>query len=304
MTTTPRVTLTPTGRAYLHIWRTGRSYAHQNEALYRREWTNVMFNLSPQPPAESDILHHDVRKPFPFADETFDAAYLLHIVEHLTPPEAESLIRELYRVLKPRGILRVSTPDLEDICRSYLRQLDECRASRSNLNVTRYRWAVLELLDQLVRERGGGLMAQSATRGEYDAEFARNRFGDVFDEFAPTTPSTTRTEETLLERLTTATVSSLIHSVRWRVIDAIDRGYATRLQRSMTEPRNTGELNKWMYDELSLEMLLGAGGFGEHRRQDHRSSMIPDWDRYNFDQSTRGPHAVEPSLYFESRRPA
>jgi hypothetical protein len=50
-----------------------------------------------------------------------------------------------------------------------------------------------------------------------------------------------------------------------------------------------------MYDELSLQMLLAAGGFREHRRQDHRSSMIPDWNRYALDQSTRGTHAIEPS---------
>ena len=133
---------------------------------------------------ESDVRYHDVRKPLPFADKTFDAAYALHIIEHLTPAEAASLVNELYRVLKPGGILRISTPDLEDICRSYLQQFDECRTSRSNLNMVRYRWAVLEVLDQLVRERSGGLMAQACAVGDFDPEFAKRRYGDVFDEFS------------------------------------------------------------------------------------------------------------------------
>src|SRR5262245_57261026 len=304
MTTSPRITLTPDGRAYLHIWRTGRSYAQQKEALYRREWTNVLFSMLPQPSDESDVRYHDVRQPLPFADETFDAAYALHIVEHLTPAEAASLVNDLYRVLKPGGILRISTPDLEDICRSYLQQLDECRTSRSNLNMVRYRWAVLEVLDQLVRERSGGLMAQACAVGDFDPEFARKRYGDVFDEFSGSRHAQTSRDKSLFERLAALTLSSLIASVRWRIGAAVDPNYRAWLKIFPSEPRNTGELNKWMYDELSLETLLEAGGFREYRRQDHRSSMIPDWDRYSLDQSTRGTHAIEPSLYVEARKPS
>ena len=207
MPTSPRITLTKDGRAYLHIWRTGRAYARQKEALYRREWTNVLFSMQPQPADESDVRYHDVRKPLPFPDNTFHAAYALHIIEHLTPAEAASLVTELYRVLKPGGIVRISTPDLEDICRSYLRQLDECRASRSDLNMVRYRWAVLELLDQIVREQPGGLMTQASASGDFDPEFAMKRFGDVFDEFSPSRSSHPGKDQTpLLKKLSDAHV--------------------------------------------------------------------------------------------------
>jgi hypothetical protein len=60
MTTLPRITLTPNRRAYLHIWRTGESYARQKGALYRREWTNVLFSMLPQPADEPDICYHAV----------------------------------------------------------------------------------------------------------------------------------------------------------------------------------------------------------------------------------------------------
>ena len=259
--------------------------------------------MVPQPADECDVRYHDVREPLPFADQTFDAAYALHIVEHLTPAEAASLVTELYRVLKPGGIVRISTPDLEDICRSYLRQLDECRTSRSDLNMVRYRWAVLEVLDQLVRERSGGLMAETCAVGDFDPEFARTRYGDVFDEFSSSERAQTSKDRSLFERLAALTSSSLIASIRWRIAAAADPRYRSWLKTFPNEPRNTGELNKWMYDELSLEALLEAGGFRESRRQDHRSSMIPGWGRYALDQSTRGTHAIEPSLYFEAKKP-
>jgi SAM-dependent methyltransferase len=288
----PRITRTPDGRAYLHVWRTGRSYAEQKGALYRGEWTNVRFNMWPAPPDESDILHHDVRKPLLYPDETFDAAYALHVIEHLTPAEGRSFVNELYRVLKPGGILRISTPDLENIARSYLWQLDECRTSRSDRNMIRYRWAVYELLDQIVRERPGGLMTQAATNGDFDPDFARIRYGDVFAEFA----ARREPARGWRERLAALTPSSFVAGVRWRI---------RRIVRpSRDDPRFTGELNKWMYDELSVEALVTACGFQGVQRQDYRSSTIPNWNRYKLDESNDGTHAIEPSLYVEASKPA
>ena len=300
MTRTPRITSTPNGRAYLHIWRTGQSYARQKGALYRREWTNVLFSTRQQPIDEPDILYHDVRHPLPFDDGTFDAVYALHIVEHLTAAEAETFVKELARVLKPGAIIRISTPDLEDICHSYLRQLEACRPSRSEASIVRYRWAVLELLDQIVREQSGGLMSQAVARGDFDREFAMARFGDVFDEFAPRLPRPDdERHRPFLARLATLTPASLVASIRWRLGRIVD----SSVRAPVAGPRETGELNKWLYDELSLEMLLTAGGFRNPIRQDHRSSTIPDWSRYALDESTHGPHAIEPSLYFEATKP-
>ena len=290
MTNVPPIVYTASGRAYLHIWRTGQSYERQKGAIYRREWTNVLFSMAAQPADETAVHYHDVRNGLPFPDATFEAAYALHILEHLTPGEATSLVGELYRVLKPGGLVRISTPDLEDMCRSYLRQLDVCRADRSDENLVRYRWAVLELLDPLVREESGGLMSLAAARGDFDPEFARARFGDVFDEFAPSSSQADGESKSLIERLRALTWSSLFSGIRRRL----------RVQRA--EPQFAIEVSKWLYDELSLTILLESRGFREHRRQDHLCSLIPDWERYALDQSTDGRRAIEPSLYFEARK--
>ena len=44
----------------------------------------------------------------PFADQSFEAVYCAEVIEHLLDPE--SMVRECYRLLKPAGILFVSTP--------------------------------------------------------------------------------------------------------------------------------------------------------------------------------------------------
>ena len=54
-----------------------------------------------------DIRTGDARK-MPFSDNMFDAAILIEVIEHI--PETEGLLEEIYRVLKPGGVLCIGVP--------------------------------------------------------------------------------------------------------------------------------------------------------------------------------------------------
>jgi ubiquinone/menaquinone biosynthesis C-methylase UbiE len=47
----------------------------------------------------------------PFRDSTFDGVHCAHLIEHLEHPE--ELVKEIWRVLKPEGLLMLLTPDIE-----------------------------------------------------------------------------------------------------------------------------------------------------------------------------------------------
>ena len=65
-------------------------------------------------------LHYlDLTRPLPYPDGAFEAALGSHVLEHLTPPEAEGLLRELRRVLRPGAILRIAVPDLDAVIAAY-----------------------------------------------------------------------------------------------------------------------------------------------------------------------------------------
>jgi SAM-dependent methyltransferase len=51
--------------------------------------------------------------PLPFEDNCAEIVYSSHTVEHISDAAAENLFREAYRILKPPGILRFSTPDFD-----------------------------------------------------------------------------------------------------------------------------------------------------------------------------------------------
>jgi len=62
----------------------------------------------------------DIRKGLMYSSGSVDLIYLGQVIEHLNPVyEAPQLLRECWRVLVPKGILRISTPDLELLLNSY-----------------------------------------------------------------------------------------------------------------------------------------------------------------------------------------
>ncbi len=83
-------------------------------------WANVDFISSPH------VIGLDLRRPLPIADATIEFIFTEHTIEHLSLPDARGLIRECWRVLRPGGVLRVSTPDLSFLIEMYRQgRLDE-----------------------------------------------------------------------------------------------------------------------------------------------------------------------------------
>lgn len=58
-------------------------------------------------------VYMDAGKRFPLPDESMNFVYSEHLFEHLTYQQAQNMLKESYRVLKPGGIMRLATPDLQ-----------------------------------------------------------------------------------------------------------------------------------------------------------------------------------------------
>lgn len=66
------------------------------------------------------IIHVDVRKPLPFPSGHFRYVFSEHLLEHISCNVGIRLLREIHRVLAPKGTMRIATPDFAFLVRLYL----------------------------------------------------------------------------------------------------------------------------------------------------------------------------------------
>jgi predicted SAM-dependent methyltransferase len=81
--------------------------------IYKTGWVNIDLV-----PAKVDVPWN-LANGIPFPDGSVDAVMHEHFQEHLTLREGYELACESWRVLKPRGILRVGVPDAGQAVQSY-----------------------------------------------------------------------------------------------------------------------------------------------------------------------------------------
>lgn len=138
---------------------------------YKEGWINIDNNSDNN--IERLDLNWDLRNPLPFRDSSVDFIFNEHFIEHLTVEEGQAAIKDLMRVLKPGGVLRVAMPDLEIAVDQYLNlplskdptikrfNLDfiKTRAERINLSFRGWdhKWLYdWEELERRLREAGCG----------------------------------------------------------------------------------------------------------------------------------------------------
>jgi predicted SAM-dependent methyltransferase len=64
-------------------------------------------------PTNRKVVYLDATRPFPFSSNMFDYVYSEHMIEHVEHQSAVSMLHECFRILKPGGKIRISTPDLK-----------------------------------------------------------------------------------------------------------------------------------------------------------------------------------------------
>lgn len=122
---------------------------------------------------DDTIQRCDLRKGIPYPDDSVDVVYHSHLFEHIDREQVVGFIREVRRVLRPGGIHRICTPDLEYLVEQYHRSL------RQNGNGHRdwqaHDRAVADILDQCVRKEAVATSEQPPLR-----RWLENRFvGDA-----------------------------------------------------------------------------------------------------------------------------
>lgn len=78
--------------------------------------STIRMDVHPWP----DVTHvHDLHNfPYPFPDNYADKIYLGDVIEHIIFLAAPLVLKEINRILKPNGVLDITTPDFEWIMKT------------------------------------------------------------------------------------------------------------------------------------------------------------------------------------------
>jgi len=107
-------------------------------------------------------MFHDLTKGIPFPDNSADAVYHSHLMEHIDRDHVAGFQKEIFRVLKPGGIQRVCVPDLELLIKDYNASLAGDDLSREGS--LRHDGSVAAMFEQSVRRAPAGARGRSALR--------------------------------------------------------------------------------------------------------------------------------------------
>jgi len=83
----------------------------------------------------------DIRRPFPLEAETVKYVYCSHVLEHFDRWEAVKILKECRRVMKDGGVIRLVVPDIEKLCKIYLKgMMNKKSDSRPGQDFCRLWW--------------------------------------------------------------------------------------------------------------------------------------------------------------------
>jgi predicted SAM-dependent methyltransferase len=76
-------------------------------------WTNIDLE------SNGDVIGWDLTEKLPIEAGSIDLIYSEHFIEHISDVQSKQLLAECYDMLRPGGILRISTPDLKKLIEEY-----------------------------------------------------------------------------------------------------------------------------------------------------------------------------------------
>jgi predicted SAM-dependent methyltransferase len=245
---------------------------------YNPDWVNL-----DRAPTSPDVVYHDIPEPLPFPNDFFDAVYHSHLIEHLAPAVVHPFLTDMHRVLKPNGIMRVVTPDLETIAQLYLNKLHAALEEKAGAKAE-YEWIVLELFDQIARcYPGGEMLSHLHDLNLKNNDFIASRIGPEFENFQKCSKQSIKNSHNILANIRFRSFARLSREKLayycTRIIAGKEAGDALKTGLF----RHSGEIHYKLYDRYSLSKLLESHGFKNIHICRPDESAIPDFINYSLD---------------------
>ena len=233
------------------------------------------------------LIKHNLLSPLKFNDNTFDFIYCSHFIEHLTKDQLRRFLNECYRILKPNGIIRIVTPDFDEMVFTYTNLINSGKKNQAA-------FVKLEIIDQLVRKRSGGELYDyySNDLSEQFVSFIRSRTGEELS--SSTRPTNFKSFISKLRRLIFRSYVKLICFLLPKAFKNLNVSFA-----------DVGELHQWLWSENELITQLHHLNFKDCQKMNYTeslSSYFKDSYLIDLDINRSLPRKGSESMYIEAKK--
>jgi predicted SAM-dependent methyltransferase len=194
----------------------------------------------------SSFLSYNLMKlePFPLEDNSAEIFYTSHTIEHVSNEAVFNLVKEAYRVLKPGGCIRLTTPDA---------QLEYEAYKRNDLSF--WYWVVDYVRPGTWEKQYKVPLSEASIHQLFLHHFASQLCEIATDD----TPQKKYTDGEIIEILSTHTME-----------DALDF-FTSQCKYNLDHPGN--HINWWTYEKLSS--FLRRAGFQVCYKSGYGQSLFP-----------------------------
>ncbi|EED34277.1 methyltransferase type 11 [Luminiphilus syltensis NOR5-1B] len=260
-------------------------------------WINLDYSAVHPAVKRADLL-----APLALPDGGASLVYSSHFLEHIPRNQVPKFLSECWRVLAPGGVLRFVLPDLEDLCRTYLRYRECGEHAKAD-------FLVLEMIDQCVRRESGGELGKlyrdlTAARAQNLEliSFVRDRMGEnlLAVRSSPSAAASVSRWGAAMSLLSRKIISRAERLWIRAVMQLLPKAFRAQ-NISMAA---VGECHQWIWDLEQLRTALLAAGFKEVSRVDASSSCLESFPFQPLDLDDDGrPRKGTESMYIEARKP-
>lgn len=255
-------------------------------------WLNLDYA-----PVSAAVKQANLLGRLPLEDDVAEVVYSSHFLEHIPRRRVPGFLAECFRVLKPGGRIRLVLPDLEELCREYLRQREAGVHEKAD-------FVVLEMLDQCVRSEPGGEL------GAFYEKLSRSDMSDMAAYVAARSGNDLSGVPNVAPVPTWRRALRVLRQPRgiWGRLERLYCWALTRLLPSAFLEQNVsfsgvGERHSWIYDFHSLSNFLAHAGFVSIEKKSCDHSEIEGFPLNPLDVTDAGlPRKGLESMYIEARK--
>lgn len=261
------------------------------------DWLNLDLHAS-----IPGVIVCDLTRGLPVANEEADVVYSAAVLEHVRRENVPAFLAECRRVLKPKGYLRLAVPDFERQARVYLECID--RLDRKDpAAAADHEWMMVEIFDQIARERSGGEMGDLLARADLSNEsFIVDRIGKEGSDLIKALKGFRRgsfSETSLCGKVPWGRVGQFLLKKLLNSKNLMDDMRALEIGRFRLL---SGEVHQWAYDRYEMMRVLSEAGFSAIEAKNHGQSDIPRWAEFCLEVDEAGVIEKPDLMVIEARK--